>query len=93
MDIQHYGKRINSIREIERKMLENKYSSQHRFAVKNNEMNLHEANKQIVNLCKIFFARINDKRYYFEDGIVSLPFSHLSLLEIVKYKVEIKTKS
>ena len=43
-------------------MLENKYLSQHRFAVKNNEMNLHEANKQIVNLCKIFFAQINDKR-------------------------------
>ena len=25
------------------------------------------------------FAQINDKRYYFSDGIASLPFSHPSL--------------
>ena len=45
---------------------------------------------QEVKKCK--FAQINDKRYYFEDGIVSLPFSYPSLLEIVKYKAEKKTK-
>ena len=48
-------------------------------------MNLHEVQK-----CK--FAQINDKRYYFEDGIVSLPFSHSSLFEIVRYKTEKKQK-
>ena len=32
------------------------------------------------------FAQINDKRYYFEDGIISLPFSHPYLNEISKYK-------
>ena len=47
-------------------------------------------NLQEVQKCK--FAQINDKRYYFEDGIISLSFSHPSLLEIVKYKAEKKQK-
>ena len=32
------------------------------------------------------FAQINGKRYYFSDGIVSLPFSHPYLHEIVQFK-------
>ena len=36
-------------------------------------------------------TQINDKRYYFSDGIVLLPFSHPFLLEIVKFKRK-KTK-
>ena len=38
------------------------------------------------------FAQINGKRYYFSDGIVSLPFSHPFLLEIVNFKTEKKQK-
>ena len=34
------------------------------------------------------FAQVNDKRYYFGNGIVFLPFSHPFLLEIVKFKRE-----
>ena len=45
---------------------------------------------QGVNKSK--FAQINGKRYYFEDGIISLPFSHISLLEIVHYKLEKKLR-
>ena len=68
MDIRNYDKSINSVKEIERfAQMKNEYLSQHRFAVKNNEINLHEGQK-----CK--FAQTNDKRYYFEDGIVSLPY-------------------
>ena len=36
------------------------------------------------------FAQINDKRYYFSNGIVFIPFSHPFLLEIVKIKRERK---
>ena len=32
------------------------------------------------------FAQINDKRYYFSDGIVSLPFSNPFLHEINQFK-------
>ena len=38
------------------------------------------------------FAQINDKGYYFSDGIVSLPFSHPLLKEIVDFKREKKQK-
>ena len=38
------------------------------------------------------FAQINDKRYYFSDGIVSLPFSHPYLHEIVQFKIDKKQK-
>ena len=87
MNIANYGRRINSIRDIERfGKVQNEHLSQHRFSVKHNDMHLQEVEKCI-------FAQINDKRYYFEDGIVSLPFSHPRLLEIVKYKAEKKTKS
>lgn len=34
------------------------------------------------------FALINDKRF-FSDGIVSLPFSHLSMKTLIDYKNEI----
>ena len=35
---------------------------------------------------KVQFASLNDKRYYFLDGIVSLPFGHPSLSELRDYK-------
>ena len=35
---------------------------------------------------KVQFASLNDKRYYFSDGIVSLPFVHPSLSELIDYK-------
>ena len=35
---------------------------------------------------KVQFASLNDKRYHFLDGIVSLPFRHPSLSELKDYK-------
>ena len=35
---------------------------------------------------KVQFASLNNKRYYFSDGIVSLPFGHPSLSELRDYK-------
>ena len=58
---------------------------QDRFSIKNNGMILQE-----IETSK--FAQINDKRYYFSDGIVSLPFSHPYLHEIVKFKRDKKQK-
>ena len=37
-----------------------------------------------ISKCK--FARINDERYYFSDGIVSLAFGHPLLEKVRKYK-------
>ena len=38
---------------------------------------------------KVKFARLNDKRYYFSDGIVSLPFGHILLEKTREYKKQL----
>ena len=40
----------------------------------------------MTSVNKVQFASLNDKRYYFSDGIVSLPFGHPSLKEVRDYK-------
>ena len=40
-----------------------------------------------ITKCK--FASINDKRYYFSDGIVSLPFGHPLLDKVRKFKKQL----
>ena len=40
----------------------------------------------MTSVNKVQFARLNDKRYYFSDGIVSLPFGHPTLNEVREYK-------
>ena len=37
---------------------------------------------------KIKFSQLNDKRFYFPDGIVSLPFGHKNLKHIDDFKKE-----
>ena len=34
------------------------------------------------------FCRLNDKKFYFPDGVISLPFGHSLLKEIDKFKQE-----
>ena len=87
MEFEDYANRINSIKGIETfGQLTKKKQKQNRFAIKNNEMVLEEIEKSK-------FTQINYKRYYFRDGIVSLPFSHPLLYEIVKFNREKKTKN
>ena len=40
----------------------------------------------MTSVGKVKFARLNDKRYYFPDGIVSFPFGHPFLEELREYK-------
>ena len=86
MDIQNFGKRINSVRDIDNfGQLPQENLSQFRFVIKNNKMNLQEVNKSR-------FAQANDERYYFADIITLLPFSHPNFLEIGHYKSEKKER-
>ena len=48
--------------------------------------------KFLEEIEKSKFAQINRKRYYFNDGIVSLPFSHPYLHKIVQFKRDKKQK-
>ena len=37
-------------------------------------------------IIKSKFSQLNDKKFYFPSGILSLPFGHLSLKEVDEYK-------
>ena len=79
MDFQRYANRIKDLR-IDLSNEENQEKvTQKRFQVKNTEMIMTSSNK-------VKFAQLNDKRYYFSDGIVSLPFGHPLLNNIRNYK-------
>ena len=84
MKFEDYAERINSIREIETfAQLPKEKQKQNRFTIKNNQMILEEIEKSK-------FAQINNKRYYFSDRILSLPFSLPFLKEIVNFKTKKK---
>ena len=86
MEFENYAKMINSVQDIEtfgQNLPERQ--KQNRFAIKQNEMVLEETEKSK-------FVKINDKRYYLSDGIVSLPFSHPLLHRINVFKKEKKNK-
>ena len=82
MDFQRYAARINNLRyDLDSDNKQEKVV-QKRLQVKNTEMKMTSSNK-------VKFARLNDKRYYFSDGIVSLPFGHPSLNGLREYKKSI----
>ena len=42
---------------------------------------------KIKSVCKVQFGQLNDKRFYFWDGIVYLPFGHPYTEELRKNKL------
>ena len=52
---------------------------QRRLQVKNTEM-------KMTKVSTLQFGSLNNKRYYFSDGIVSLPFGHLLLSPVQEIK-------
>ena len=81
MNFESYAARIKNLRDdlnFEGGKKEEKII-QKRLQVKNTNMIMTSVNK-------VKFASLNDKRYYFSDGIVSLPFSHPSWNTVRKYK-------
>ena len=83
MDFERYAGRIKDLRIDLKNKVEKEKVIQKRLQVKNTEMIMTSSNK-------VKFAQLNDKRYYFSDGIVSLPFGHPSLEEIRNYKKSLK---
>ena len=78
MCFESYAVRINTLSDIDCKKEEKKIT-QKRLQAKNTNMTMTSVNK-------VQFACLNNKRYYFSDGIVSLPFGHPSLNEVRDYK-------
>ena len=67
MNFESYASRISPLRSFDCKK-EEKKNIQKRLEVKNTNMVMTSVNKAQ-------FASLNDKRYYFSDGIVSLPYA------------------
>ena len=67
MDFERYASRIKDLRLDLDTEVEQEKIVQKRLQVKNTQMIMTSTNK-------VKFARLNDKRYYFSDGVVSLPF-------------------
>ena len=72
------------------------YQSQKPQKIKQKRLQIIKSNMQMVSVNKTQFVGLNDKRFYFNDGIVSLPFGQYLLnlnkvrKEKEKYKNEIK---
>ena len=83
MDFIRYANRIKDLKlDLKNKEPQEKII-QMRLQVRNTEMKMTRVNK-------VKFAQLNDKRYYFSDGIVSLPFGHPLLDKIREYKLSLK---
>ena len=57
--------------------------------IKQKRLEVQNTNMKMKTVAKVKFARLNDKRYYFSDGIVSLPFGHPLLTKVREYKKQL----
>ena len=79
MCFESYPARIAPLRSIDCKKEEKKKIIQKRLQVKN-------TNIVMTSVKKVQFASLNNKRYYFSNGIVSLPYGHPLLKEVRERK-------
>ena len=83
MDFDAYSNRLSDLTEYFNEFLttDNKVEliEQRRFQVTNESM-------QMKSVSKVQFGQLNDKRFYFSNGLVSLPYGHPSFIELRKEK-------
>ena len=80
MEFSNYGNRIKSLVNFDTfEKPPAEYKDVARLTVKQGGMV-----KTVVNKTK--FSQLNDKRFYFPDGILLLPYGHQSLSEIDNFK-------
>ena len=84
MDFEAYSHRLSSLHEFCNKQ-KPKNVKQKRFQIINCGM-------QMVSVNKTQFAGLNDKRFYFHDGIVALPYEHYLPEGARKLKEKYKSK-
>ena len=83
MDFDSYSNRLSDLTEYYSKFLQKpnpvQKIEQKRFQVINESM-------QMKSVCKVQFGQLNDKRFYFSNGILSLPYGHPYLEHLRKEK-------
>ena len=82
IDIDSYSERLSDLNEFSRDNIKKpKQKLQKRFQV------IHES-MQMKSVSKVQFGQLNDKRFYFSNGLISLPFGHPYLENLRKEKYE-----
>ena len=80
MDFDSYSERLADLTEFSKEFLRKPVKiEQKRFQVINDSM-------QMKSVIKVQFGKLNDKRFYFSNGLISLPFGHPYLEELRKEK-------
>ena len=80
MDFDSYSGRLSDLNEFSKKYIKKpRKIQQKRFQIINNSM-------QMKGVSKVQFGKWNDERFYFSNGIVSLPYGHPSLENVRKEK-------
>ena len=80
MDFDSYSERLADLTEFSKELLRKPVKiEQKRFQVINDSM-------QMKSVIKVQFGKLNDKRFYFSNGLISLPFGHPYLEELRKEK-------
>ena len=83
MDFDSYSNRLLDLTEYYREFLNKpnpvQQIEQKRFQFINESM-------QMKSVSKVEFGQLNDKRFYFSNGIVSLPYGHSLLENLRKHK-------
>ena len=82
MNFEVYSERLATLHEYCFPKKIKRIEKKKRFQVVSESMRMKSVNKTQ-------FAGLNDKRYYFHDGIVSLPFGHFLLEKVKKEKENI----
>ena len=92
MDFEAYSERLATLHEY---CFECKPDFSKQAKVKQKRFQIINDSMQIKSVKKTQFAGLNDKRFYFHDGIVSLSFGHFLLNkvreEIEKHRADLHT--
>ena len=80
MDFDSYSERLSDLNELSTEFLKKLVKiEQKRFQIINESM-------QIKSAIKVQFGQLNDKKFYFSNGLISLPFGPPYLEELRKEK-------
>ena len=80
MDFELHSERLSDLNEFSKEYIKKpKKIQQKKFQIINDSM-------QMKGVSKVQFGKLNDKRFYFSNGIISLPYGHPSLENMRKEK-------
>ena len=79
MDFDSYSNRLADLTEFSKDYFEKPKIEQKRYQIINESM-------QMQSVSKVLFGQLKDKRFYFSNGLISLPFRHPHLEDLRKEK-------